>query len=60
MKKGRGGFGGGFAGSLFWLKLTLPTYILAAIGIEGTLATLDLTDMAVAGRALLSHSFGLA
>lgn len=60
MKKGRGGFGGGFAGSLFWLKLTPPTYILAAIGIEGTLATLDLTDMAVAGRALLSHSFGLA
>lgn len=60
MKKGRGGFGGGFAGSPFWLKLTPPTFFLAAIGIEGTLATLDLTDMAVAGRALLSHSFGLA
>lgn len=51
MNKGRGGFGGGFAGSPFWLKLTPPA-------IEGTLATLDLANTAAAG--VLSHSLGLA
>lgn len=58
VNKGRGGFGGGFAGSPFWLKRTPPTFILAAIGIEGTLATLDLANTAAAG--LLSHSLCLA
>ena len=49
-----------FAEYPFWLKLTQPTFIPAAIGIEGTLASLDLASMALAGLPLFPNSLCLA